>query len=232
MPAWIHVPSLSRFRAVLFLVLLSGCAGAGYRYPGPLDSLGKAPPSSSSAREAAATAGNRQGARVARVALKYLDAPGTWPGREDRDDCSGFVEAVYRKVGLDLEGSSADLLERGKELGLYHFQAVATPGDMVFFENTYDRNGNGKVDDGITHVGIVVGVAPDGTLSVVHRGGEGISSLRMNLRHKGEPGTDAGVVWNDNIRAPNRKDPPGTLYGAGELCVGFVSFWRAPADRS
>ena len=241
----IRTPSSShRILLASLLVCLHGavgCASGSYRFPGPLRSLGEA---SESGRVAAGGASNasgdtrrssstRTGTHVARIALRYLDGPGPWGSSGDfRDDCSGFVEGVYSKADIALEGSSADLWETAHEMGVFHERSVPWIGDVVFFENTWDRNGNGRVDDGITHVGIVVGTSADGTVSVVHRGGSGISSLTMNLQHRDEATGSDGRVWNDNIRRPNRKDPKGTRYGAGELWSGFASFWRALDTRS
>ncbi len=42
------------------------------------------------------------------------------------------------------------------------FKGKVRLGDLVFFDNTYDRNGDGKFDDRITHVGIVVGFDKEG----------------------------------------------------------------------
>ena len=41
------------------------------------------------------------------------------------------------------------------------------------FRDTYDRNRNRRRDDDLTHVAIVESVASDGTITLVHKGGEG-----------------------------------------------------------
>jgi hypothetical protein len=57
------------------------------------------------------------------------------------------------------------------------------PGDLVFWDNTYDRNGNGRWDDDLTHAGIVVSVDDDGTIHYVHHNyRRGIVVEQMNLR--------------------------------------------------
>ena len=57
------------------------------------------------------------------------------------------------------------------------------PGDLVFFRETYDRNRDGRQNDGLTHVGLVDSVSDDGTVSVIHRVNRGVVRYRMNLQH-------------------------------------------------
>ena len=49
--------------------------------------------------------------------------------------------------------------------------------EMVFFDNTYDRNKNHRLDDPLTHIAIVVGVDTDETIQMVHLGGSGNHGL-------------------------------------------------------
>src|SRR5258708_12613964 len=56
-------------------------------------------------------------------------------------------------------------------------------GDIVFFHETYDRNRDGKRNDGLTHVGVVDSVKADGSLTFVHRMRSGIARSRLSLRH-------------------------------------------------
>ena len=58
------------------------------------------------------------------------------------------------------------------------------PGDIVFFDNTWDRNGNGRWDDDLTHMGVVVAVDRNGTISYLHNHlRRGVVVEQMNLRH-------------------------------------------------
>ena len=58
------------------------------------------------------------------------------------------------------------------------------PGDIVFFDNTWDRNGNGRWDDDLTHMGVVVAVDRNGTISYLHNHlRRGVIVEQMNLRH-------------------------------------------------
>ena len=88
-------------------------------------------------------------AAIIEEAEKYLGYPYVWGGSspETSFDCSGFVSWVYNHSGWSIGRLSAQ--------GLYNLCTVPAsphPGDLVFFEGTYDTAG-------ISHVGIYVGNA-------------------------------------------------------------------------
>ncbi|MFH1464450.1 MAG: NlpC/P60 family protein [Pseudomonadota bacterium] len=240
----------------LALLGFSGCATVGYRFPGPLGAVGKPRPDwvdepeetsvwddveasqgageadesgSARAEEPRVSARERaKGEAVANAARRFLGAGSLRvAGETFRFDCSGLAMASYARVGLSLEGSSESMLALAREQGVYH-RRRPLPGDVAFFENTYDANHNGRLDDGTTHVAVVVAVDPDGTVTMVHRGGHGIDTLVLNLDHPGDRSDERGKELNSYLRAQSRRDRPGTQYLAGELCVGFGSFWRQP----
>ena len=69
-------------------------------------------------------------------------------------------------------------------------------GDVVFFDNSYDRNRNDRLDDLLTHIAIVVSVDEDETVHMMHLGGSGITDL-VKLTHKpntGLPMENCGTV--------------------------------------
>jgi hypothetical protein len=144
------------------------------------------------------------------------------------DDCTGVARIAYESVGIELmagagrPGSNGvtHIYQHAKRLGALH-KGRPKPGDLVFFRETYDRDRDGRRDDGLTHVGIVERVAPDGSITFVHRGGKGVARARMNLRQprlhrvKG-----SGAVVNDYLR---RASQGGRAYLTGELFAGFAS---------
>ncbi len=132
-------------------------------------------------------------------------------GRSYKRDCSGFVMASLAATGVDLdellpprleeEGGVSLLYRMAKQRGMLHHHKVPDIGDLVFFDNTHDRNGNGRADDPLTHVGIVERVDPDGTVTFVHHVRGGILRYKMN-RFKPEDRRDpaTGKVLNHHLR--------------------------------
>ena len=116
-------------------------------------------------------------------------------GTEYRDDCTGAVLAVHAAAGINLgahfhryQGNGvARLYEMIHDHRLYFAAdayALPEPGDIVFFDNTWDRNGNHRWDDDLTHMGLVVAVDRNGTISYLHNHvRRGVIVERMNLRH-------------------------------------------------
>ena len=140
-----------------------------------------------------------------------------------RTDCSGFVEAVLTRAGVThLAGSTSQLWELSVADGTVHRQLQPSVGDLAFFDNTYDRNQNGRLDDPLTHIAVVIAVDPDGTITMAHRGTHsGRSKLHMNLFHphhdrKGE------ARLNDALRWPN-PHAPGIPTLTGQLWRGFAT---------
>lgn len=166
------------------------------------------------------------GEAVADAARHYLEHPTTG----FRDDCSGFVMAAHARAGLELSGNSRSLWDDAKEAGTTH-QARPRPGDIAFFDDTYDRNGNGRRDDPLTHVAIVLDVERDGTILLAHGGtSQGRTTLRMNLQHPDQRTDAEGRVLNDPLRARRRGEPDGPGHLAGELFRGFARPGDASSD--
>ncbi len=73
----------------------------------------------------------------------FMGSPYAWGGCTQKGtDCSGFVQAVYSQLGIQLPRSSRDMWRRGKAVAYKNLRL----GDLVFFKTTSNR---------ITHVGIV-----------------------------------------------------------------------------
>ena len=111
-------------------------------------------------------------------------------GRRFNLDCSGVVMAIYYRSGIDLQplisgyagGGVQRLYSLMKEENLTYRPDRPEPGDMLFWDNTYDKNGNKQKDDELTHVGMVVRSRKDGTVEYVHHNyRKGIVLALMNL---------------------------------------------------
>lgn len=84
--------------------------------------------------------------KVEETAKFFLNAPYLWGGRTFFGiDCSGFVQTVYKLLGLSLRRDASQQVEQGE---LVDFLASAKLGDLAFFDNE-----EGK----ITHVGLMLG---------------------------------------------------------------------------
>lgn len=224
------------------LLALLGCAT--WHYPGPLGQLGREAPETAAqwiARKYDPPEGGDEAATgslksrppnalardIVRAANGFVGNRSlSVDGTAYRYDCSGLVEASLATAGLEETGSSAMLFERARELGVLHHRRAPKPGDIAFFDNTYDRDSNGRNDDSLTHSAVVVAVDSDGTVDMVHVGSKGVTELRMNLRNPHDLELD-GVRLNDYLRSKTGRDPASTQYLAGELWTGFGSFWAA-----
>lgn len=142
------------------------------------------------------------------------------------DDCTGLVRAVYEDSGIELTGSGVRgdngvtaMWRLAFERSALHTHAPA-PGDLVFFRETYDRNRNGRRDDGLTHVGVVEAIDARGTVTFVHRSGTGVTRAKLDL------GSPLDKRRNDFLR-PARRGSPALL--TAELFVTFASAERLGA---
>jgi hypothetical protein len=153
-------------------------------------------------------------------------------GERFNADCSGFVEAVYAAEGLSLRrvvqaadpgGTSA--VAAAWEAAARHGALWSTgdwpaPGDLVFFHDTWDRNGNGLRDDLLTHLGLVEWVDEDGSVTFLHRIAAGVVRGHLDLEHPGTQRDAAGRERNSvlRVRAAKEQDVPVL---AGQLFAGF-----------
>lgn len=172
-------------------------------------------------------------ARLAARAASLVGVAGDFRVGRERfpADCTGFVEAVYEAEGIPLraimrraapeERTGVDAAWRAMSLyGTVRRDGEwPSPGDLVFWRDTYDRNRNGRADDGLTHVGVVLYVV-DRTVVFVHRGGKAVARGAMDTRRPDEAKGANGEVVNSYLR---RRDPrlEGVPVLAGALFAGY-----------
>jgi hypothetical protein len=151
-------------------------------------------------------------------------------GRSFNDDCSGFVRASFSAVDVDLfalaperPGENGVRLIHGfvERYGFLHQGPMPLPGDLVFFDDTWDRNRNGVLDDPLTHVAIVESIEPGGTFVVLHRSNRGVVREPMNLSRPHDHKDEHGRVVNAWLRGKLRGEAPDTPHLMGELFAGF-----------
>ena len=94
---------------------------------------------------------DEQFAAIIEEAEKYLGFPYVWGGSSPATsfDCSGFVSYVYNHCGLHWNFGRLGA-EGLRSMSAYVSPESARPGDLIFFEGTYDTTG-------ASHVGIYVG---------------------------------------------------------------------------
>ncbi len=150
-------------------------------------------------------------------------------GRTFPYDCTGLVLAIYWYAGIDLardfeqyDGNGVSRLYHSLEKAnlLYSTPYPAT-GDVIFWDNTYDRNGDGVWNDTLTHVGMVLHSRPDGSIRYVHLNyTRGIVIEDMNLL---EPDLHKKLIRGEmrilnspiRLKEPGQPHPP--LWLAGQL---------------
>jgi len=151
-------------------------------------------------------------------------------GRRISYDCAGVTRAIYLPHGIDLyESDAGDHQANGvrliyahvRQYGRIHQGPVVRPGDLVFFDNTWDYNGDGLVNDPLTHVGVVERVEADGTVVFISRVAEAIERFRMNLAKPHIRRAEDGRILNDHMRRKRVDDADGTSYLTGELFAAF-----------
>ena len=167
------------------------------------------------------TAAHLVGARTIEVRGRWIPA-----------DCAGVTREIFLRHGIDVyTGGEAGPDANGVRLihghvkyhGRLHRGPVVRPGDLVFFDDTWDYNGDGVANDALTHVGIVETVDSDGTVVFISRVAAAVQRYRMNLRMPSVHRTSDGRILNDYLRRKRWNDSGETAYLTGELFAGFGS---------
>ena len=166
--------------------------------------------------------------RVAEAAARSVGrGPLVVNGERYRMDCSGVAHAIYARAGFPLGtvGDTRHLFELARTRGSLR-RSDPLPGDLAFFDFTWDADGNGALDDQLSHVAVVERVEPDGTVVLVHRVGERVVRTRMNLARPHDRNDEHGAPLNHFLRSASGGHPAKTT---AEL---FVAYGSLPLDTA
>lgn len=117
-------------------------------------------------------------ASIVQSALKWTNIPYLWGGRSSYGaDCSGFVQNIYKQVGIKLPRDAQLQAKVGKSID---FHTNLKPGDLAFFDNEAGE---------ICHVGIMIDsshiIHSSGQIKVDKMDQQGIfSEAKFKYTHK------------------------------------------------
>lgn len=102
---------------------------------------------------------NVTGDRIIENAKKFIGRPYRHGSMGPSSfDCSGFTSYVYKNLNIRLNRTSQDQFRQGISVEKDELEV----GDLVFFSNTHSGR------RGISHVGIVYSIEPDGSFNFIH----------------------------------------------------------------
>ena len=164
------------------------------------------------------------------------------PGKKFRNDCSGFVRYVYDHFNIDLFNlEREELRERGRWVNgsklIYKyskkhgkvFSKKPKLGDFIFFDNTTDRNRDGRLNDLFTHIAIVIKIEDNGTIHYIHKSNRGINIQKMNLKYINSSYIKVGnkkKKVNSYLRKVKKHDNKKTKYLSGQMFKSFGSIFK------
>ncbi len=133
-------------------------------------------------------------------------------GKKFTLDCIGTVAAIFYGAGIDIMADASKFYAPGDNGVAMFYKSLKNkngvyktkypkPGDVIFWDNTWDRNSNGRFgDDPLTHVGLVTKVEDDGTIHYIHDNYiYGIVVEQMNLYRPKEVRDENGKVINSAL---------------------------------
>ena len=216
--------------ALTLVLLVSGCATGGTDFrQAPVDRPVRADRPVEDGRPGDLTATQRKLVEAAHWAQGRGNLSNN--GRDFAMDCSGVVSALYWYAGIDLQscypaytGNGVTRIYRwlDDEQLLYRPDDPA-PGDIIFWDNSYDKNGNGLADDELTHVGMVVSVDEAGLVTYVHH--DYLSGVIFANMYPPDPSNRS---LNSGMRIQSLGPTPDGGITAGDLYRKAGRGWQLP----
>ena len=150
-------------------------------------------------------------------------------------DCTGVVLVIYHRAGLRLidlfpgySGNGVQVLNGiAGDRGLLYASNYPAPGDLIFWDNTYDKNHDTLWNDGLTHVGLVLDVDDEGNIDFVHYDyRDGVVRARMNLLHPEMYTNDDGTLVNSPMRMASHRYLNPSEWLSGQLFRVLAAMYR------
>jgi len=216
------------FILVLIIILFSGCETVQI-FDCPARKIAQEKKAAQNLSEAAPKAMPKTTSGLSQKQKQLVDAAKwakgrtylTVDGKKFRMDCSGVVRAIYQKAGINLARDFKKYTGGGVQRihktlyskGLIYRPTVPVPGDILFWDNTYDANRNGRADDVLSHIGMVVSSnkRTGEVIYVHHHEKKGIIFEKMNLLHANNP------AYNSVMRSLKGRKLPGNKYLSSQL---------------
>ncbi len=169
---------------------------------------------------------------LVRAAREIIETQSTVVGETTYSyDCSGTILTVYAHAGIyliDLFGKYtgngvARLHGIATDYEVLHTRHLPEPGDVIFWDNTYDRNQDGSWNDPLTHAGLVISVSDDGTVEYLHHNyRRGIVTASMNLLKPEIYRNDEGSELNSPMRMASQRASNPDLWLSSHLFREFA----------
>jgi|GEM_PF-6868303 hypothetical protein len=132
---------------------------------------------------------------------------------------TGKAELFRTLLGREIKAS----VLKGEGLSLVKRRVAV--GDLVFFNNTRDSNGNGKQDDALSEVGLVVAVRGS-RIRFAYLHAQRLRLGRLNLRRpthrRRYRGGTSGPLENTYLRPVKKGESLSLPRLAGQLLAGFA----------
>lgn len=148
-------------------------------------------------------------------------ASGTVKDDFGAEDLAGILDRVGVRIKWQARQGLAELVALAKKKRAYRTRGAPDVGDIVLFDNQWDANVNGKLDDRYTGCGVVTWTDGAKFQAIVRTGN---APRRATLWPDGPARRIVdGEKINDFMRVPSRSDPVDTPYLAGQLYVGYIA---------
>ncbi len=156
--------------------------------------------------------------RAPTLSSQRISAPSA-PARAARTDAHdvAYIAAMHARHNATLPdkalGDASALYKHCKAAKKVSFKAPRA-GDVAFFHNTWDSNGDGRNNDWYTHAAMVQAIASDGSVTLLgYRDGQ-VRRFTMDLKRPDDH------ARNGALRAKRAQDVPFTQYLAAQLYAG------------